>query len=326
MVKICPICRMQLANKAALAAHMASVHPGRAVVARPRRARAGLNINRLASTEYLGDFGDASTFEIFPGKSGCSRLDTFAGVYELFRIIRWVVRFRSIVSPTTSGHYVAGTAYEKDHRPDTLTAAAACQPTVQQPIYRSSTMSVPTALVMGQPWLPTSARSGEGSTSPGAVVLFISGSPPDTKLSVWVDYVVEFQGPTAISRVRSDTVIRYNASTRTTTDDRGNKIDVLHFESPAHIDVELATQDTSYINKFVQYLKGIGTDVQELHRTVGENLTYLHLIARGISGAVSAWGQVAPWILHVAPRPFRPAPAVEWHRLGRDRAPPAGEC
>lgn len=304
MVKICPICKQSFPTKAALAQHMNAVHTRRA----PRNASNRSNMaNTITGSEYLGSKTELQVLEIFPGKTGASRLDTMAGIYELFQIKKWTYRFKPIVSTSTSGYYLAGVCYEATNRPNSEVSIASCQPSVQAPIYKASSISVSPQLVMGQPWLPTANKSG---TSPGAVVLNVT---KNTNVAVWVDYTVSFSGPTSVAR-STDVAVLNDPAKGWISD--GQQVKNFKYEYTNNIDIEIGSADQTIVDRVIEMLKKGTEAFQELHRFTTGAITFVHSISSFINVILSI--TAVPVIIHVQRRPF-PAIRSEWLRYSGNR-------
>nr|UHR49744.1 MAG: coat protein [Hangzhou sepedon violaceus nodavirus 1]UHR49759.1 MAG: coat protein [Hangzhou sepedon violaceus nodavirus 1] len=308
-MKICPICRSQFETKAALASHVEAVHQKRTTGAVPRTTtrsktnKSGASIT-LSRSEYLGSFSQRNV-KLQPGATGAKQLDAMAAVFELYRWEKITFRVTPTVGLTTGGQWFQGYSYEADHYPSTAVDIAYCQPSSSGPVSREGSLSCSPRLIMGQPWLPTMAKTGEGSSSNAGFWNLAS----DQQVGVWFSYTVTLTGPTSQSRVR-DELYSYDIRTKRWSDNNNQLTNELpSFDGPADIDLELATGDPATIDQVVNSMAQWYTDFTEMHRRVVNGITFIHAFATS-AARVAAFLLGAGAVVHHRPLLFRADPRL----------------
>lgn len=320
-MKICPICRAQFNTKAALAQHMASVHPLAGSSRQPRRGNSGNNNARaqqstitFSRTEFLGSLMNKN-IRLQPGATGARQLDNIAAIFEQYRWDRLSFSFRSTVGSNANGLYFAGISYEPDHFPTTQTDIASCSPCVSHAVSKESTLQAPVRQLMEQSWLPTSAQSGDGKTQVSGFLNLAS----DQKLGVWMSYQVTFSGPTSITRV-IDTAYLYSKkdSSWRYKDENEEQITTANpTDEPESLDIELDTGDEATANRMLDQLRRVWENLTQSYRVVVDGVTYIHAIAQRVNRVVLPSLAVAA-IVHRRPLPFRNP--VQLRELRGDRS------
>lgn len=309
-MKICPICRAQFENKAALAAHMQASHPR----GQPRAGSSRKRITNqqpssasihLARSEYLGAFKQKNV-KLQPGVMGARQLDAMAGVFELYRWEKLTFICKPTVGQATGGQCFIGFSYEDDHMPVTETDITCCQPSTSFPVSREGTLSGPVRLLMGQANLPTYAKTGEGSSGNSGYFNLKS----DQSMGIWVSYAVTLSGPTAQSRQLDDLWSFSRKSGQWSDNNKQPVTELPAADSPLDVDVELDTGDEGVVNRAIDALKKWYPTLQELHRRIVDGLTYIHAYA---GQAAPVAGVVLPVaaVVHRRQLLFRPNERLE---------------
>lgn len=321
-MKTCPICRSTFENKAALAAHMASVHPARRGQAARRNRGGGRSVQAGTTTfsrvEYLGK-SKAKNIPLQPGATGLRQLDNFAAVFENYRWDKISVKVKSTVGSTASGMYFLGVSYESDHIPKTDVDIAACSPALSSTVTRDGTLVVPVRPLMGQPWLSTKAATGEGKAGIAGYVNLVG----DEEMAIWVDYTVTLSGPTSVSRTVESGYL-FSKLKEQWTDGDGHVIDrVSPSSTPIEVDVEVDSGDASTLETVMSALRSVYANLREFHRWVVDGVTFIHAIADAAGQAGLVALPVAT-IVHQRALPFRVDPRLE--RGGERVATSASGC
>lgn len=256
--------------------------------------------------EYLGTKQSLSV-PISPGITGLTRLDTFARMFEEYKIDRWTVKIRPVVGTTTAGSYVVGGSYDYARPPATFNELAVCSPKATGTVWQPGSISMAPARLMRQKWLITSAKNVTKDESvAGYVGVALDGATSATTVAVWVDYSVTFQGPSTRTQT-DDVAYLYNKTSAQWTDDTGRVVQtVTPIEQPVTLDVEIASGDSHIVDAVMQSLATIARHSVQLHRYTVEGITYVHVIADALS-QVALTALHAATILHVARAPFRAA-------------------
>lgn len=304
MPKICPICRAQFPTKAALAAHMSS-HRG---TGRRKRGAGGISggTTNLALKEFWGAAGNGiTTIDCRPAASKLPKLVNLAAIYETYKLLSWTVHVVHTGGSASTGSYFMGVSYKADKHPNTMKGVAALSPVICKSIHQDSSLSVPVAKLMGQPWLDNTANS------PGAVMLWNDSSD---SLQVWVTYKVAFTGPTSVSQVQSyDRLFKFNHTTRTWEDANGSVVRNINLDFDTYGELETGGADDTILESVWRAWTSVSRTARELHRAWSISVGVVHFLMS--AGAVALPILNAPAVLHLQRRPFRTSRS-EWVRLG----------
>lgn len=324
-MKICPICRAQFNTKAALAQHMASVHPASQSRQRQRNLGAGPSRSQQSTitfsrSEFIGSVSSTS-ISLQPGNTGARQLDNIAAIFEQYRWNRLSFMLKSTVGSSANGLYFAGISYEQDHIPKTQADIASCSPCISHAVSKESTLQAPVRQLMEQQWLPTHSATGTGKSTTSGYFNLSS----DQKMGLWMSYEVTFSGPTSVTRV-GETAYMYSKNQRQWKyRDTADQVVTTTFPSdaPESLDIELDTSDPAVIDSVLSTISNAWQGFQESWRTVADGITYIHATAQSVSRVVLPVMTTAA-IIHRRALPFRYPLRVG--ELRRDRQVEEGGC
>lgn len=307
---ICPVCSKKFETKNALKAHVSAKHPDRVKHAYPQRAAvAKPSKNRshaegsgvggwISMEEYLGKASPGTTsMSICPGKSGMTRLDNYAILFDQYAIEKWNVRFTPRVGTTVSGMYVAGVVYSHLDDPKGVSEVAALQPKIHHAVWQGGSLSVAPQKLMKQKWMYV-YNSGVGleDSIAGKVVVVVDGT--NAEVDVWVDYSVRFTGPTNTARNKEMKLVTDGSSW--TLD--GKTITTLPsgLDSGYSIDIEASKDSDGYFKGFFSAFKQVDAIVQG-------TVHYYHVLADSFIAGYALPALGFPLVMHVVRRPFSQA-------------------
>lgn len=147
--------------------------------------------------------GQTSTVEsriFFPGNSGISRLDSFANLFELYRINSARIYYKTATGTTQSGMLHVGVDYDSKEIPTTVAGVAVLYPSFTIPIWSESSLSVQPDRANRAKWMFTFA-GGQSHQDMGvgfAVLSGLAASPGAIELvpgEIWIDYDITYSGP-----------------------------------------------------------------------------------------------------------------------------------
>nr|AWY11116.1 orf1 [Craigies Hill virus]AWY11155.1 orf1 [Craigies Hill virus]AWY11158.1 orf1 [Craigies Hill virus]AWY11170.1 orf1 [Craigies Hill virus]AWY11192.1 orf1 [Craigies Hill virus] len=305
-MKTCPICQAVLPTKAALATHMLT-HQGKRSKRRSARSR-NTGVNTVSLKEYWGSVDKSAgtvTIDCKPSKSKLPKLATIATVYEQYRLLSYTVHFVHTASSNTSGSYFVGVSFGTKHPTDDK-GIASLSPSFCKSVTSDSTITVPCARMMAQPWLDTT------HDSPGVVLI-----NTDFKLEVWVTYRVMFSGPTNVAQ--SDVIDwTYQTDGHTWKNaDTGDTVTTINVGSEVYAELEL-NAPANYADGVWNALKKAWTTAQSLHRAWQDNIGLIHFLGSA-TAALTLPALGVPAIMHLQQRPFR-ASNDQWRRVTGDIA------
>lgn len=302
-MKTCPICQAVLPTKAALATHM-STHVGKRGKRRSARSR-NTGVNTVALKEYWGPIeknAGTVTIDCKPSSSKLPKLATIAAVYEQYRLLSFTVHFVHTAASTVSGSYFAGVSFGSKHPTDDK-GIASLSPSFCKSVTSDSTLSVPCARMMGQPWLDTTHES------PGAVLV-----NTDWKLEVWVTYRVMLSGPTNVAQ--SDVIDwTYQTDGKTWTNaDTHDTVTNIDINTDVYAELEVNTAEGNAEAVWSRFTSAWST-AQSIHRTWQASIGLFHFLGSAIH-ALTLPQLGVPAIMHLQQRPFR-ADIHQWQRVTR---------
>lgn len=324
----CPVCSKSFANKKDLRSHVQSKHPDKfkhyyevsQKTGKPaqRSNASGTGVGGwISNEEYLGKAAANKTtlLNICPGKSGMSRLDNYAVLYDQYKIEKWNVRFTPRVGTTVSGMYVAGIAYSHLDNPDGVADVAALAPKIHHAVWQGGNLSAAPSKLMKQKWMYVySAKASAEDTIAGKVAIFVDGDKAE--IDVWVDYAVSFTGPTTAKK--EEHVLQTDGK-KWTLD--GTVVTTLPagFDEGYNVDVESTNLIDSQIKSFFGFVK-------TLHTYTQTGLYYYHLIADQLASGYVLPVIGAPVIMHLTRQPFPAAlRAIRSGLLGEAQASSAAD-
>lgn len=276
--------------------------PGRS---RGRRSAPSANVTTLALEEYWGtSSGSAvSYFRFLPGASKLSRLDALGSIYEQYRVRSLSVRLAPIVGMNESGSIIAGFFYDYTRQPSDYSMIAMCSPHVSGPVWATLNLTVPTGVLMRQQWYTThQAGSDVADSVTGGLAVTTDGGTKGT--SVWVRYVVDFQGPT-LKPAKEDVLFAYNSRTRRWTDETGETVTEIKQQSGSFsIDLEVADEQQGVLDQIWQSLQSAFIQAHRLHNIAVQGLRYARYVTAGLNNLLLP-ALTANAVLHVHPDPFR---------------------
>lgn len=294
---------------------MSSAHPAGSSRARPRnRARSdGGASGPVQSTitftrsEYLTKVRSTNV-PMWPGKTGLRQLDNMAAIFEQYRFDRLSVTLKPTVGATASGQYFAGFTFEADHYPTSQADIANCGVRMVHPVAMERSLACPVRQLMGSPWLPTYAKTGEGAT--GCAGYFNLASDQD--VGVWFTYTVTLSGPTSVART-GDSLYSYSKKNQQWKLEKdGASTPVTYTEANTQgesLDIEIDSGNSATVDAVVAGIRGAWQNFREVHRTVVDGITYIHALSDFVNRyALPAMG--AALIIHRRALPFRADPRL----------------
>lgn len=304
----CPVCNKEFKTKQALRDHVHSAHPAKAGSYYPKVKAAPMRMNppakvqpgfksgvdgRMAMEEYYGTCKKGlTTLLVCPGKSGVSRLDSYAVLYDQYKIVQWQVRFTTRVGTMVSGMYIAGAAYSNADKPATIGDVAVLEPKVHHPIWKESTLNVPASRLMKQKYMYVYDKLiGKEDTIAGKIFVWVDGDAAE--IDAWIRYEVLFSGPSNNSK--SEDIIKTDGKTWK----YGEKV-ITQFppglDEGYTVDVEATSDISTYFDKIFDTYKVVDEAIQGTVR-------YYHVLSQALATAtLPALGSAA--IFHMARRPF----------------------
>lgn len=165
-----------------------------------------LSINGL---EYLGAVTSAATgtstvnsFKIEPGATGVARLDSFSGLFELYRFKQLQIEYRPAVGTTVDGIVHVGVDYDPSDVASTVAMVSSRNPVMSVPVWKSGRIAAtPDRLNKGK-WMYTSQSSGTHTDLGAACSIEYGlnhGENSKTFGELWLKYEMEFCSPTLAS-------------------------------------------------------------------------------------------------------------------------------
>lgn len=262
------------------------------------------NVTTLALEEYWGTTsGDkVKYFKFIPGDSKLSRLDALGSIYEQYRIRSLSIRLAPIVGMTSAGSVVAGWFYDFGRQPSDYAQIAMCSPHAAGPIWSSLNLTVPARVVMRQQWYSTHQTGSDIVDSvAGGLAVITDGGKYST--SVWVKYVVDFQGPT-LAKAQLDQLYAYDKDKRAWQDEHGKAVKYIEAAS-GDFSVDLQVDGNSgVLDAAWQGVRNAFQSATELHRIGVEGLYYARIVAAGVARFVLPT-LTHDAVVHIHPDPFR---------------------
>lgn len=131
-----------------------------------------------------------------------SWLGNVAKSFERWRIKRLIITYHPLVATTTDGGFAMGFDYgdKADLTKDALAHVMAQSPSVQVPLYQTTTLRLPNT-IMSQKWymIHTNTGTEPSDAYPGFLVWTDTLADANKTLgTVWVDYEIQFMGTAAL--------------------------------------------------------------------------------------------------------------------------------
>jgi len=136
---------------------------------------------------------------IWPGFSGMPRLDAFAALYDMYRVNKCVVKYRTATGTTVNGAILMGVDYDLNDLPTTLQELQATTPRVRVPVWENATINLPVDRLNRKRWMMCKSGGGDVENAENAAATVLASAPTtnDDYGEVWVDYDITFAGPIA---------------------------------------------------------------------------------------------------------------------------------
>lgn len=286
-----------------MAAHSAT-HRGQGRRRRTANGGGGGNTT-LALKEFWGSAkAGITTVDCKPLDSLLPKLVNLAAIYETYKLVSWSVHVVHTGGVNSAGSYFMGVSYRSDKHPTDQRGVASLAPVVCKSINTDATISVPTAKLMGQPWLDSSAPS------PGAVMIF---NDSQVALQVWVTYRVVFNGPTSVAQVQQlDALFKFDNNKRTWEDSEGNRVTQVSLDFGTYGDLEINGEEGA-LETCWRVFTSVARSAHEVHRVWNISLGVIHFVMDAVSFSLPVLN--VPAVLHLQRRPFRTSDS-EWIRLG----------
>lgn len=150
----------------------------------------------VSNEEPWGPVSAGNTQLIFaPGSSGLALLDNEARLYDQYKLIKCVIKYKTASGTTTQGDFVYGVDYNTKSTDISFNAVSLLEPKWVGPVWNNGTLTVNKDQAMkGMSWRYTG--SIEEETGPAFQVLGVAQGPADSMLGrVWAEYEVEFCSP-----------------------------------------------------------------------------------------------------------------------------------
>lgn len=144
---------------------------------------------------------EITTLDFRPGNSGLVRLDQFAGLYDQYAIRKATIYWTPSVGTMSAGRVLMGVDYV-NRIPSNENEIATFQPRIAGAVWQKANMSVDVTRAMKSRWMYVDQdRTNNNSTkleSAFAVHVYTNYDElnKSTAGEVWVDYEIEFVGPT----------------------------------------------------------------------------------------------------------------------------------
>jgi hypothetical protein len=157
--------------------------------------------------EYVDEVKSGSTnpttsyINLHPGAVGAGRLDSFAGLFELYRFKSCKVHYRASVGSTVDGMLHVSADFDPADIPVTVTGVASKEPVVSAPVWKDTNLPIPVSRLNKGTWMYT-AINATGVTHPelgscGIVAWGLNHGATDKSFGeLWLEYEVEFSSPT----------------------------------------------------------------------------------------------------------------------------------
>jgi len=146
-----------------------------------------------------------------PGNSGLTKLDQFGQMYELWRLNRAVVSFRTSTGSTQSGMVHLGLDFDATDIPSSIAGVAGLNPVTKCPVWSDQPMScrvvVPVDRVNRQKWMMTTAGTTPDINSSTGFIACTGTTGPPSAGEIWIDYDIDFAGPVRPGQVTQNRLV-----------------------------------------------------------------------------------------------------------------------
>lgn len=154
-----------------------------------------VGFNNLGNAHFSDTVSPFLTFQ--PGVSGASRLDALGRLWELYRVNKVCVTYRTSSGTTTNGSLTFGVDYEGLDFVSTAVDVAILVPRMNLPVWASGSMSPSIDRVMKKKWLACHTDFNTMVDAGFLVSIAGQGAPNTVAGTFWVSYDVTFTSPTA---------------------------------------------------------------------------------------------------------------------------------
>jgi hypothetical protein len=152
-----------------------------------------------------------------PGSSGLLSLDQQAQIYELWRVKKLALTFRTATGSTQSGTVYAGVDFDSTDIPTTAQGIARLTPGFQTAVWKDGRFEIPVDRVNRQKWMLTS--SGITPVDSGFSLVWLSTL--DNAGEFYLDYEIEFSGPAPNTTIRGSSSRHLSKLVNLTVNDAG---------------------------------------------------------------------------------------------------------
>jgi hypothetical protein len=162
----------------------------------PRGSTAASNLV-VTQREFWGTVTTGAApvvYQFQPGSSGLSRLDAIGTLYEQWRLRSCVVRYATGSGATKDGLVHIGFVPDLLSLPTQLAGVVLLNPVVNTAVWEPNTLRIPTGEVNKGRWLYTDAGGHHLDLIGFGVAVAYTGAAVNVG-QIWVEYSVEFRGP-----------------------------------------------------------------------------------------------------------------------------------
>jgi hypothetical protein len=138
-------------------------------------------------------------------------LDVYAGIFELYRVKRAALQYRTGVGTTVNGIMYVAADYDGNDYPSTVQGVAALNPIVTGPVWKDMTLNLPVTRMNKGNWMYTTANPSSVTHPDLGSCCYMLAATNSSQIpgELWLDYEIEFSSPTLYGQVAAQTTRSY---------------------------------------------------------------------------------------------------------------------